>query len=69
MHALFDLNMLYRYENAIAVIAKTLEPFDDDSLIPAVGFGDCEWDIYIDSGCDDMYVCMADCIPCCSWTG
>ncbi|MBA0681053.1 hypothetical protein Goari_012715, partial [Gossypium aridum] len=28
------------YEKAISIIGKTLAPFDDDNLIPCLGFGD-----------------------------
>lgn len=28
------------YEKAISIIGKTLAPFDEDNLIPCVGFGD-----------------------------
>ena len=30
------------YQSAMTIIAKTLEPFDEDGLIPAIGFGDGE---------------------------
>jgi len=28
------------YEKAISIIGKTLAPFDDDNMIPCLGFGD-----------------------------
>ncbi|KAG5607646.1 hypothetical protein H5410_029138 [Solanum commersonii] len=33
-------NSVNPYEKAIAIIGKTLSPFDEDNLIPCFGFGD-----------------------------
>jgi len=39
LHALIP-NVQNPYQEAIQIIGKTLEPFDDDKLIPVFGFGD-----------------------------
>jgi len=39
LHAIIP-NVLNPYQEAIQIIGKTLEPFDDDKLIPVFGFGD-----------------------------
>jgi len=39
LHAIIP-NYLNPYQEAIQIIGKTLEPFDDDKLIPVFGFGD-----------------------------
>jgi len=39
LHAIFP-NTLNPYQEAIEIVGKTLEPFDDDKLIPVFGFGD-----------------------------
>jgi len=39
LHAIFP-NTLNPYQEVIDIIGKTLEPFDDDKLIPVFGFGD-----------------------------
>lgn len=39
LHALLP-NVMNPYQEAIQIIGKTLEPFDDDKLIPVFGFGD-----------------------------
>jgi hypothetical protein len=39
LHAMVP-NGLNPYQEAIQIIGKTLEPFDDDKLIPVFGFGD-----------------------------
>lgn len=36
LHAL-SANVLNPYQDVIAIVGKTLEPFDDDKLIPAFG--------------------------------
>ena len=41
LHHIFNsTKKLNPYQRVVQIISKTLEPFDDDNLIPAFGFGD-----------------------------
>ncbi|XP_041350499.1 E3 ubiquitin-protein ligase RGLG2-like [Gigantopelta aegis] len=40
LHRIIPGRIYNPYQKVISIIGKTLEPFDDDNLIPAFGFGD-----------------------------
>ena len=40
LHKIVPGRIYNPYQKVISIIGKTLEPFDDDNLIPAFGFGD-----------------------------